>query len=78
MTTKKSEKFNFEAALQKLEKIVAHMERGDLSLEDSLKSFEEGVTLTKQCQQTLKEAEQKVQILSGKNSDSLETFSVEE
>ena len=59
--------FNFEAALQELESIVKSMEEGNLSLEESLKYFEKGVTLTRQCQAALKQAEQKVQILTGNN-----------
>jgi len=51
------------------------MEQGDLSLEDSLQQFERGVQLTRSCQQALKEAEQKVQILSQKEGqDTLEPF----
>ena len=55
---------NFEASLEELTKIVENMEKGELSLEESLKQFERGVTLTRQCQTALKEAEQKVQILT--------------
>lgn len=55
--------FHFEQALEELETLVEQMEQGDLSLEESLKQFERGVTLTRNCQQALKEAEQKVQIL---------------
>ncbi|MCG7957037.1 MAG: exodeoxyribonuclease VII small subunit [Candidatus Thiodiazotropha endolucinida] len=52
------------------------MEQGDQSLEESLKSFERGVSLTRLCQEALKEAEQKVQILSGEQQTSeLESFS---
>jgi len=51
---------NFEAALKQLEKILSSMEEGGLSLEASLKSFEEGIELTRHCQKLLQEAEQKV------------------
>ena len=61
MTGKKS--FPFEASLDKLEKLVEKMEDGDLTLEESLKIFEEGVKLTKECQQALADAEQKVKLL---------------
>ncbi len=54
---------NFEKSLDELEKIVAELEDGDGSLEESLKSFEKGIELTRACQKALKEAEQKVQIL---------------
>ncbi|MAM81469.1 MAG: exodeoxyribonuclease VII small subunit [Gammaproteobacteria bacterium] len=61
MTTKKS--YPFEASLEKLEKLVETMEDGDLTLEESLTIFEEGVKLTRECQQALADAEQKVKIL---------------
>jgi len=54
---------NFEQSLKKLESIVAQMERGDVSLEDSVKLFEEGSRLADQCKQQLAEAEGKVEIL---------------
>ena len=50
--------------LLELEGIVKTMESGDLSLEDSLKYFEQGVQLTRQCQSALSEAEQKIALLS--------------
>lgn len=69
MTMKKATKFDFAAALKKLESIVDIMERGgaELGLEESLKLFAEGVALTKQCQAAIKSAEQQVQILTGDN-----------
>jgi exodeoxyribonuclease VII small subunit len=54
---------NFEESLKQLEAIVAQMERGDVSLEDSVKLFEEGSKLAEQCKQQLAEAEGKVEIL---------------
>ena len=54
---------DFEAALEELETLVARLEEGDLSLEDSLRCFERGVHLTRTCQQALKQAEQKVETL---------------
>ena len=64
----------FEKKLKRLEEIVEKMEAGDLSLDDSLKSFEEGVRLSKECHVQLSEAEQKVKLLVKENSDgSLET-----
>lgn len=62
-----SEPFNFEAALAELEQLVEQMEQGELPLEQSLKSFERGVALTRQCQQALQAAEHKVQILLEKD-----------
>jgi exodeoxyribonuclease VII small subunit len=60
---------SFEDSLKELEQLVEQMERGDMPLEESLKSFERGVQLTRACQQALKEAEQKVQILLEENSE---------
>jgi exodeoxyribonuclease VII small subunit len=54
---------DFEKSLQQLEDIVNKMEQGQLSLEQSLSSFEQGVQLTRQCQATLKNAEQRVSSL---------------
>ncbi|WP_435100103.1 exodeoxyribonuclease VII small subunit [Arhodomonas sp. AD133] len=61
--------FDFEAALGELEELVVRMERGDLSLEESLKAFERGVGLTRACQKALTDAEQKVEILLGEDED---------
>lgn len=54
---------HFEKSLSDLEQLVSAMESGELTLEESLKSFEKGVTLTRDCQQALNEAEQKVELL---------------
>jgi len=59
-----AKKFDFNKGLEELEAIVQTMEDGDLSLEDSLKYFEQGVALTRQCQTALSEAEQKIALLS--------------
>lgn len=55
---------DFESALAELESLVTQMESGDLSLDQSLKAFERGVSLTRQCQTALKNAELKVQTLT--------------
>ncbi len=60
---------DFEAALEELEKLVERMEKGELTLEESLRDFERGIELTRKCQQALHEAEQRVQMLSGKDAD---------
>ncbi len=72
--TKKSTKttdttVDFEAALQELEKLVEQIEKGELTLEESLRDFERGIELTRKCQQALQEAEQRVLLLSGKDDD---------
>lgn len=63
--TRKSPPPSFEQALSELESLVAKMEQGELSLEESLKSFERGVELTRYCERTLTQAEQRVRILGG-------------
>lgn len=76
---RKDNTFNFEKSLQELEALVEKMEGGDLSLEDSLKCFERGVTLTRDCQKALAEAEQKVRILlKNEGKESLEDFQPDE
>ena len=57
---------SFESAMEQLETLVSRMESGDLSLEESLKAFEQGVHLTRFCQDQLQKAELKVQELSSK------------
>lgn len=64
-----AENFNFETALQELNKLAEEMERGDLDLEISLKHYEKGIALIRQCQNSLKEAEQKVEILTEKTEE---------
>ena len=54
---------DFEKKLSRLEAIVTKMEKGDLSLEDSLKLFEEGIQLSRECNVRLSEAESKVKQL---------------
>ncbi len=61
----------FEASLKSLETLVEQMEKGDMSLEDSLKSFEQGIQLTRNCQTLLQQAEQTVQILLEENGEAL-------
>jgi exodeoxyribonuclease VII small subunit len=60
---------DFEKKLGRLEEIVKKMEHGDLALEDSLKFFEEGVKLSKECHQQLNEAEVKIKKLIGFDAD---------
>lgn len=70
MAVKKTNKFEFETAISELESIVKTIEQGGIGLEESLNLFTQGVALTKECQKTLKDAEQKVQILTdGKLQD---------
>ena len=54
---------NFESSLTALERIVRDMEQGDLPLEKSLELFEQGVRLSRECQERLSEAERRVEVL---------------
>lgn len=74
--TKKSPEFQFETALAELESLVETLEQGELSLEQSLQQFERGVKLTRACQQALKSAEQRVDMLvSGAEDAETEPYS---
>ena len=59
----KRKKLDYEAAVAELESLVERLEQGDISLEESLKLYESGVLLTRDCQEALQNAEQKVQML---------------
>jgi len=67
--SKKDSPPNFEAALEELETLVEQMEAGEITLERSLQHFERGIVLTRTCQEALKSAEQKVEILLKNNAD---------
>ena len=59
----KRKKLDYEASVLELESLVNRLEQGDISLEESLKLYESGVLLTRDCQNALQAAEQKVQML---------------
>jgi exodeoxyribonuclease VII small subunit len=63
MAKKDQEKKKFENALEELENVVEQLESGDLSLENSLATFEKGVRLVKFCNQKLTEVEKKIELL---------------
>ncbi|MDC1101027.1 exodeoxyribonuclease VII small subunit [Methylophilaceae bacterium] len=73
MTT---ENINLEKLIAELESIVNKMESDDLNVEDSLKSYEKGISLIKNAQKKLKKIEQKVEILSKEGN--LENFNTDE
>lgn len=74
-----TEALDFEQALAALEQLVDELEAGDQPLEQALASFERGVALTRRCQAALREAEQKVQILSRDSVEAdLEPFEPEQ
>lgn len=69
---------DFEAALNELEKLVERMETGEQNLEDTLKSFQRGIELTRTCQQGLKEAEQRVEkLLADSGEGRIDSFTEE-
>jgi len=57
---------HFEKSMAELQDIVTQLEKGELPLEDSLKQFEQGITLARKCQDILNQAEQKIEMLSAK------------
>jgi len=79
MTTKTHKKPNLEKSLTELEQIVAKMESGQLTLEESLKLFEQGIGLISACQKTLTDAKQKIlQLTSQKTSAELAEYNKED
>ena len=78
-TKQPQQSFDFEAAMAELEQLVERMERGDLTLEQSLEDFERGIALFRSCEQALKSAEQKVRILTERgDEETLSPFEAEE
>jgi len=74
---KKPENLSFEQSLTELETIVAHLEQGEVSLDDALKQFERGIKLVRQSQAKLEQAQQKVSILLNEADAELSPFTVE-
>ena len=71
---KSDKQSNFESSINKLELIVTKLEDENISLEDSVKSFEEGINLVKSCQEELRSAELKIQkLLDDGTSEDIET-----
>lgn len=71
-------KLTFEKAMEQLEKIVETMESGTLSLEQSLKQFEEGMKLSQYCAQKLEETEKKISLILEKSDGTTEESIFEE
>ncbi|MAJ30253.1 MAG: exodeoxyribonuclease VII small subunit [Gammaproteobacteria bacterium] len=65
MTPSKKSTASIESKLNDLEKILKELESGNLELDESLKKFEKGVKLSRECQKTLEEAELKIKVLMG-------------
>ena len=73
------QEMKFEDAMQELEAITAKLEKGDLSLDESVSNFEEGMKLAKKCNNILEEAEKKIKVLVQKEGElEEEDFSTEE
>jgi exodeoxyribonuclease VII small subunit len=64
-----AEKLTFEEALEGLEGVVEQLEQGQLDLTESLAQYQTGVTLLKQCHDTLKQAERRIEVLTGVDAD---------
>lgn len=60
---------NFEECMENLEKIVIELEKGDLNLDDSIKKFEEGMKISKDCNTYLENAEKKITVLINENGN---------
>ena len=74
-----SNALSFEQSMSELETLVENMEKGEMSLDESLAAFEEGIKLTRSCQKSLEEAEQKVEILMKNTAEAkLEPFDNDE
>jgi exodeoxyribonuclease VII small subunit len=71
---------DFERSLGRLEEVVKRLESADLSLDEAMKLFEEGVTLSRECQKQLEEAEGRIEILLKKAGGKIEAqpFDVDE
>ena len=63
MTNNETKPKTFESSLEALEKIVRQLEQGELPLEKSLELFEQGIRLSKECQERLGQAERRIEIL---------------
>lgn len=68
----------FEASLNELEKIVKELENGDMPLEESLKLFEDGVRLSRECRERLTNAERRIEVLMKEADGSFKLESIDE
>jgi len=69
----KTDSASFETSLKELEKIVGELEKGELPLENQLKSFEKGVGLSRECMKRLEEIEKRVELLMQSSEGKLTT-----
>lgn len=75
---KEESKTTFEESMKNLETIVTELEKGDLSLDDSVEKFEEGIKISKECNKILESAEKKISILLQNDGEITEENFVEE
>ncbi|MBL4908832.1 MAG: exodeoxyribonuclease VII small subunit [Alteromonadaceae bacterium] len=75
-TASKKSSLSFEQSLAELETIVQNLEQGELSLDESMRLFERGLSLSKLSQEKLQQAEQKVKILLDDNQQQLTDFAL--
>lgn len=68
----------FEEALKKLEKIVEDLEKGDLTLDEALKKYQEGIELSRACSQRLESAKKKIEVISKNKKGEFELKHLEE
>lgn len=66
-------KKSFEEQMEELEKIVTELENGELNLDDSVAKFEEGIKISKECNQMLEDAQKRITILLNQNGEMTET-----
>ncbi|MBW2235884.1 MAG: exodeoxyribonuclease VII small subunit [Deltaproteobacteria bacterium] len=64
-----ADELSFEAALERLEQVVSHLEGGELELEAALAAFEDGVALSRRCAEQLKQAERRIQVLTRESGE---------
>ena len=75
MSKKTETEPDFEKTLAELEKLVSNLEKGDLSLDESLSGFKQGIELTRKCQSVLDDAQQTVeQLIDSDDENSLKPF----
>ena len=78
MKTTEEQPRSFEASLEALEQIVQHLEEGDLPLEKSLELFEQGIRLSRECQERLSQAERRIEVLLRDNQGRITVSNFEE
>ena len=76
-TVKPVDQMSFEEAMAELERVVGQLERGDVPLEQSIKLYERGAALKGRCEEKLKEAEEKVELIRAQEGRAVSTTPAE-